>query len=69
MPDTSADHHCVFLKDILVLTSFEPFHQDISSLPASLTLREKCLYSEFFWSAFSHILTRKTLITDTFHAL
>ena len=39
-------------------------------------LREKCLYSEFFWSVFSHIhteygeiRTRKTLNMDTFHAV
>ena len=32
-------------------------------------LREKCLYSEFFWSIFSRIRTRKTPNTDTFHAM
>ena len=34
-----------------------------------LTLREKFLYSEFFWSVFSRIRTRKTPNTDTFHAM
>ena len=33
------------------------------------TRREKCPYSEFFWSVFSHIRIRKTQITDTFHAV
>ena len=31
------------------------------------TLREKSVYSEFFWSVFSRIWTRKTPNTDTFH--
>ena len=51
----------------------------------SVALHEKCLYSEFFWSVFSHIWTeygkiriqskygkiqtKKTPITDTFHAV
>ena len=48
-----------------------------------LSLRERCSYSEFFWSVFSHIWTeygeisvrmgekrtRKTPNTDTFHAV
>ena len=33
------------------------------------TLREKCQYSEFYWSVFCHIRTRKTLNMDTFHAV
>ena len=40
--------------------------------PVSTTtaaLREKCPYSEFFWSVFSHIQTRKTSITGTFHVV
>ena len=34
-----------------------------------LPLREMYLYSEFFWSVFSRIRTRKTPNTDTFHAV
>ena len=43
-----------------------------SGTPVSTTttaLREKCPYSEFFWSVFSHIQTRKTSITGTFHVV
>ena len=43
-----------------------------SGTPVSTTtaaLREKCSYSEFFWSVFSHIQTRKTSITGTFHVV
>ena len=32
-------------------------------------MREKCLYSELFWSACSRIPTRITLNTDTFYAV
>ena len=32
-------------------------------------LREKCPYSEFFWSVISRIRTRKTPNTDTFHSV
>ena len=35
----------------------------------TLTLREKCPYSELFWSAFSRIRTRTTSNTDTFYAV
>ena len=34
-----------------------------------LSLHEKSSYSEFFWSVFSRIRTRKTLNTDTFYAV
>ena len=34
-----------------------------------LSLREKRSKSEFFWSVFSRIRTRKTLNTDTFYAV
>ena len=38
-----------------------------------LTLRKKCPYSQFFWSAFSHIRTKHGEIltpnTDTFHSV
>ena len=38
-----------------------------------MSLREKCPYSELFWSVFSpnakKIHTRKTSNTDTFHAV
>ena len=33
------------------------------------SLREKCPNTEFFWSAFSWIWTRKTPYLDTFHAM
>ena len=32
-------------------------------------MRKKCPYSEIFWSLLSHIRTRKTRNTDTFHAV
>ena len=32
-------------------------------------MRKKCPYSEFFWSAFSRIRTKKTPNTDTFYAV
>ena len=34
-----------------------------------LLLREKCPYSEFFWSVFSRIRTKKTPNTDIFNAV
>ena len=50
------------LKDIyenlLVLFSYQ----------RRISLREKCLSSEFFWSECRKIRTRKTANTDTFHA-
>ena len=50
----------------------EMFDQ-ISSLPIALirniTLREKCPYSEFFWSECGSMGTRKTTYTDTFHGV
>ena len=33
------------------------------------SMREKCPYSEFFWSVFSRIQTRKTPNMDTFHTV
>ena len=33
------------------------------------SLRKKCLYSELFWPVFSHIRTRITPNTYTFHAV
>ena len=33
------------------------------------TLRENCPYSEFYWSECGKIRTRKTLNTQTFHAV
>ena len=33
------------------------------------SLREKCPYSEFFWSVFSRIRTKKTPNSNTFHAV
>ena len=33
------------------------------------SLREKCPYSEFFWSECRKIRTRKTPNRDTFHAV
>ena len=38
-----------------------------SGILQKLSLREKCPNSEFFWSVFSRIRTRKTPNTDTFH--
>ena len=35
---------------------------------ATISLREKCPYSEFFWSVFSRIRTRKTPNMGTFYA-
>ena len=34
-----------------------------------MSLREKCPYSELFWSAFYRIRTRITPNTDTFYAV
>ena len=36
---------------------------------AELLLSEKCPYSEFFWSVFSLIRTKKTPNTDIFNAV
>ena len=41
----------------------------MSYAEGTMTLRKKCPYSEFFWSAFSRIRTRITPNTDTFHAV
>ena len=34
-----------------------------------LSQRKKCPYSEFFWSEWGKIRTRKALNIDTFHAV
>ena len=40
-----------------------------SQFTQSLALFEKCPYSEFFWSVFSRIWTRKIPSMDTFHGV
>ena len=64
---------CVCLTDV-VMTFFEALQgKKILSLSlsvsVSLFLWVNYPYLEFFWSGFSHILTRKTPNTDTFHAV
>ena len=44
-------------------------HSSKTKKKLSNALREKCPYSEFFWSVFPRIRTRKTRTTGTFHAV
>ena len=47
---------------------FRWFSQHITHIERH-SLRENCFYSEFFWSLFCRIRTRKTPNRDTFHAV
>ena len=47
------------------LRSFNP----ITSYKYNIILRNRCPYSELFWSSFSRIRTRITPKTDTFYAV
>ena len=47
----------------------ETFSSKIVPRKFCLSLCEKCLYSEFFWSIFSCIRTRKTPNTDKFYTV
>ena len=62
-----------FWRSILIFTWFTCIFFELRpkiflwwSITISLTLREKCPYSELFWSAFSRIRTRITPNTDNF---
>ena len=67
-PDTTTETIFGKLKNLLESKpDMLMIHASTNDLPKNITLREKCLYSEFFWSECRKMRTRKTPKMDIFH--